>query len=392
MKHEKISKHLKSKGYRDGYDLVEFWFKNESECISKLDSIKPAWGQKITTQLRWETELGIKLTEEVRYFINSEQELSRQKNQYNEVIFTIDKAIIDFNQLFVTVGNETKHINDWLCTISNKSTYQGWSDLRGIDLHNIRIHSAELKNACFANSNFSNSTFSQVTFTNCNFPECDFSHSFLGIYSIDERTGFSNSNFIGATINILSLGANSLGTRPKIKEISYLNLCATAATGKKSKFFGGHTEFISVKVLAGANGEEQRHLSYISWYQDSILKYTEETNGFGKIRNITSALTTKNWRSLLAVFSTCIVLIVLFGTAYFLLGDSGFNKPFPSLMAAIYYSVVTFSTLGYGDITPNTENNLALILVIYEVFLGYTLLGVLLFVLSNRVNERNVKN
>ncbi|MEQ1546786.1 ion channel [Methyloglobulus sp.] len=387
---KKISKNLKSIGYKEEYDLVEFWFKNESECISKLDSIKPTWGQQITTQFRWQTELGIKLTEEVRCFINSEHELSRQKAQYNQVIFSIARATIDFNQLLVTIGSETKHINDWLYTISNNSTYQGWSDLRGIDLHGIKFHSAELKNACFANADFSNSTFCQVIITNCNFPECNFSHSFLGITSIDERTGFYNSNFVGTQINVLPLGANSLGTRPKIREISYINLLVTAITGEKSRIDGGHTDFISVKTSAGANGEEQRHLSYISWYQDSVLKYTDETNWFGKIRNVTSALTTKNWRSLLAVFLTSLVLIVLFAAAYFILGDCGFNKPFPSFMAAIYYSVVTFSTLGYGDITPNLESDFLLMLVILEVFLGYTLLGVLLFVLSNRVNERKL--
>lgn len=385
---KEISKHLKSIGYSEEYDLVEFWFKNELECISKLDSIKPAWGQKITTQLRWKTELGIKLAEEVRNFINSEQELSRQIVNNNQAIFSITKATIDFNLLFVNLGSEKRHINEWLYTISNRSTYHGCCDLRGIDLHSIAIHTAELKNACFANSDFNNSNFCQVCITNCNFPECNFSHSFLGIHQIDERTGFSNCNFIGATINVLPFSANKLGTRPKIKEISYLNLLATAVTGNKSKFFGGHTDFIFVKVSAGANGEEQRHLSYISWYQDSILKYTEETNWFGKILNVASALTTKNWRSLLAVFLTSLVFIILFAAAYFILGNCGFNKPFPSLMAAIYYSVVTFSTLGYGDITPNTDNNLALVLVILEIFVGYTLLGVLLFVLTNRVNER----
>ncbi|MEO1561443.1 MAG: pentapeptide repeat-containing protein, partial [Cyanobacteria bacterium J06632_19] len=169
----------------------------------------------------------------------------------------------------------------------------------------------ELNNACFAYSNFRKSKFNQVIIKNCNFPDCNFSDSFLGIISIED-VGFRNSNFTGAKINAISLGQNSIGTRSKIKEVSYLNLLATAVTGKKSKFFSGHTDFSAIEVLPSNNGEEQKHLSYISWYQDTMLKYREETNFLEKIGNIASALTTKNWRSLVVVFFTCVALIILF--------------------------------------------------------------------------------
>ena len=49
-------------------------------------------------------------------------------------------------------------------------------------------------------------------------------------------------------------------------------------------------------------------------------------------------------------------------------------------MAAIYFSVVTFTTLGFGDFTPTTTP--AQVLVMVEVVLGYAALGVLVFLIS----------
>jgi len=47
-----------------------------------------------------------------------------------------------------------------------------------------------------------------------------------------------------------------------------------------------------------------------------------------------------------------------------------------------YYSIVTFTTLGYGDITPN--NLAAQVYSVFEVFIGYVMLGVLLTVFSRK--------
>jgi hypothetical protein len=60
-------------------------------------------------------------------------------------------------------------------------------------------------------------------------------------------------------------------------------------------------------------------------------------------------------------------------------GSGGALSPF-------YFSVVTYTTLGFGDITPaGWQGEL---LVILEVILGYTTLGLLLSILANRVARR----
>lgn len=52
-----------------------------------------------------------------------------------------------------------------------------------------------------------------------------------------------------------------------------------------------------------------------------------------------------------------------------------------------YYSVVTFTTLGFGDITP--ISNVMKIIVMIEVFLGYIMLGGLISIFANILARRN---
>ncbi len=61
-------------------------------------------------------------------------------------------------------------------------------------------------------------------------------------------------------------------------------------------------------------------------------------------------------------------------------GADGWLSPF-------YFSVVTYTTLGYGDITPGGWLGQAI--VITEVVLGYTTLGLLLSILANKVARRS---
>ncbi len=83
---------------------------------------------------------------------------------------------------------------------------------------------------------------------------------------------------------------------------------------------------------------------------------------------------------------------LLFGVVFYLLGESAFdisNKatlPW-GLFTMIYYSVVTFTTLGFGDITPMTP--IAATVVMIEVVVGYVMLGILISILADKVARRS---
>lgn len=52
----------------------------------------------------------------------------------------------------------------------------------------------------------------------------------------------------------------------------------------------------------------------------------------------------------------------------------------------LYYSIVTYTTLGFGDVTP--KSTAAQVLVTGEVILGYVTLGLLVSILANKVARR----
>jgi len=112
------------------------------------------------------------------------------------------------------------------------------------------------------------------------------------------------------------------------------------------------------------------------------------------------------WRKLLyslwLVFADCgrtpwywlswaIFFAVGFGFVFFYhLGPSAFHvkPPLPETLGTmIYYSVVTFTTLGFGDITPKTPA--AAYWVMAEVILGYVMLGGLISILMTKLARRS---
>ena len=53
----------------------------------------------------------------------------------------------------------------------------------------------------------------------------------------------------------------------------------------------------------------------------------------------------------------------------------------------MYYSIVTFTTLGFGDIVPSQP--LARAVVALEVILGYIMLGGLISIFANKLARRS---
>ena len=82
----------------------------------------------------------------------------------------------------------------------------------------------------------------------------------------------------------------------------------------------------------------------------------------------------------------------LFGIIYASAPDSfvfHYGAPDPPdmpFLTPFYFSIVTLTTLGFGDVTPMT--NLAQLVVMAEVILGYIGLGLLISILANKVARR----
>jgi hypothetical protein len=93
-------------------------------------------------------------------------------------------------------------------------------------------------------------------------------------------------------------------------------------------------------------------------------------------------------RSFMRWAAWCIVFACLFGFVFWGMGTENFKIPEGhSPFAYFYYSIVTFTTLGFGDIVPMTL--CGRILVTLEVILGYIGLGGLISILANKLARRS---
>ena len=77
---------------------------------------------------------------------------------------------------------------------------------------------------------------------------------------------------------------------------------------------------------------------------------------------------------------------LLFAVLYTYVPGMDFEKPL-GFLPALYFSIVTFSTLGFGDIVA--VNVPARALVTGEVVLGYVMLGGLISIFANKLARRS---
>lgn len=97
-------------------------------------------------------------------------------------------------------------------------------------------------------------------------------------------------------------------------------------------------------------------------------------------------------RSLFKVSVYATIIATLYGLVYladmtFGWGIMDYSNSAQTWFTPFYYSVVTYTTLGYGDVTANSL--MGEILVISEVIVGYFTLGLLLAILANTIARRS---
>jgi len=79
--------------------------------------------------------------------------------------------------------------------------------------------------------------------------------------------------------------------------------------------------------------------------------------------------------------------VIYFLDMVFAWGLIDYSSSAQSWFSPFYYSIVTYSTLGFGDITPS--HWVGEIIVVTEVLLGYVTLGLLLSILATKVARRS---
>jgi voltage-gated potassium channel len=81
---------------------------------------------------------------------------------------------------------------------------------------------------------------------------------------------------------------------------------------------------------------------------------------------------TQSWRKIIVFLYVIITVVVLFGSAMFLI--EGPQNGFTSIPRGVYWGIVTLTTVGFGDITPQTPLGQAVASLV--MIMGYGIIAV----------------
>ncbi|MGL4519828.1 MAG: ion transporter [Phocaeicola sp.] len=95
-------------------------------------------------------------------------------------------------------------------------------------------------------------------------------------------------------------------------------------------------------------------------------------------------------RKILVFFLFVLILVISIGTIMYMIEGGGENSGFDDIPTSIYWAIVTLTTVGYGDITPETPLGRFLSAVV--MLLGYTIIAVPTGIVSASImREQNIQ-
>ena len=375
---------FKKNGYSTDENISDFWFKNIGK-LSKLIFGISGREDSFSIKIRWKSKLGEACQKEVHNYI-----IQKQKNKKPPSFFT-DLDFKDFTFIFDGKTYSLKQFAESFPT----SQFRGITDLRGINLDGININLCNIKKCFFAEASFKNVTFQQNRLIATNLVKANFSNSRFVAVIIDNNSRLNQINFTGAFVNAVEFSDEAIGNSTFLfKKVSYLRLIKDSIiklfrpSSQLSIKNRNETIFIGNNTVGLKNKRLNRTKQYIEWYQNIYSELNNFTNipFIKRILIIASVIFTKHWSSLLALTINALFINIFFTILIFISKTSFTSKYSLNLIDSFYHSIVTFTTLGTGDIVP--INFLGQVIVILNVLSGYIILALFIFLLSNKITYK----
>jgi uncharacterized protein YjbI with pentapeptide repeats len=311
-------------------------------------------------------------------------------------------------------------------------------DTRGKKGERLNLSEITFEGACLDFSNFQGVKLDNANFNNAELRSCKLSDTMLRNAELIGST-LINANLNGAWLNEAKMdGANLQCAKLVESDLGKATLPGailkdcnlTNAILIEADLRGANLEIAQLPGarLFSANicGADLRHADFKGTYLEEVIyNKTEKYRGlrisdcfggevFVRFANDQSWLedykaTRKGCQKLIrwlwwascdygqSLFRWAVIsfaLAVIFGIVYYLMGAEAYHLEYLSeyqginrLFCFIYYSVVTFTTLGFGDILPKTL--FATIPVVFEVISGYVMLGGLISILATMLARRS---
>ncbi len=282
-------------------------------------------------------------------------------------------------------------------------------DLSGLDLSGIRLFKADLRGANLAQAKLEGAELTGARLQGANLDGVNARRAGFGHADLS-RASLFRADLSGATLTKANLeGANLHCVQLINARLREANL--SEADFSEADLQQADLSLASVKrtnfsnaVLCEARLRMMRHFKRASWIGVDI----RDINFAGAYlmrreiidQNFIKEFRSYNWVSRLlyypwmlscdcgrSMFRWCLCIgiqLLFFAYLYTLVGIDYGRHPTP--LSPFYYSVVTMTTLGYGDVVPMTMTGQIVAMV--EVSAGYIMLGGLLSIFSNKLARR----
>ncbi|MBI4974548.1 MAG: pentapeptide repeat-containing protein [Candidatus Omnitrophica bacterium] len=249
------------------------------------------------------------------------------------------------------------------------------TDLIGADLSNSDLTHCSLKDADLTKANLANSRLWNADLSGANLAECNLSHTDLWNVKLFDAKLW-RTNFLEAkSLTMKNFSDLSIFTSPSINEAGLLSAEESYRDLKRY--------FISNGMYNDASWASFKEKTM----ERRILKKNRAPNYFpSMLMNILCGYGEKPYR----IIFSAIAMVFLFAVIYLSL-NAVENAMAPDYKLRwsdyIYYSTVTFTTVGYGDFIPK-PHALFRLLAASEAFIGVFLTGLFIFTLARKYSAR----
>ncbi|RMG74691.1 MAG: hypothetical protein D6710_01230 [Nitrospirae bacterium] len=283
------------------------------------------------------------------------------------------------------------------------------SDLSGANLKGARLFKANLSGCILKKAILDDAELSGADLSRADMEEVSAINAGFGMAKLVEVNLFEG-NLTGATLTMAEIrGANMQCCRlegARLREAKLLNTDLTNADLRGvdmslssvdgSRFTNADLRGARLRQLSGYEtadwiGVDLRDINFSGAYllrrfimDQNFLKEFRDRNRYTRIIYYLWLVTSDCGRSMTRWCAWTLLFIIGFGLLYSFTGvDYGEHRTW---FSPFYYSVVTFTTLGYGDVVP--AGVVSQFLAIIEVTIGYVMLGGLLSIFANKMARR----
>ncbi|MCK5682535.1 two pore domain potassium channel family protein, partial [bacterium] len=262
---------------------------------------------------------------------------------------------------------------------TSKFTSLGWKSFRfefsdfdnftfvNNDRHSIRFHHVDAEEMVFIEKPSKRKKNNHITFYNCSIDKISLfgcknsfsiGKSFVHEILIDDTSKVSYTDITDTTLTFFNFSNSA--------ELGYIKLNNVIFNNPLSK------RRIYDYIWLEAKKEEMSR----SWNWKIVLQLWKYSSDYG--------------RSFIRWIFTSSIVALTFGLSYQFMDFETNNRLLKAtgpFLSRFYFSVVTFTTLGFGDITPISKT--AVFFVMVEVIVGYIMLGALISILADKFARRS---